>query len=153
RERAAWFAGIGSRLANALMVTLPNLGLVERGRHGRGKEPAWCFRLTPLGRAVFGAPEQPAPAEEEADRFLVLQPNFDVVAYLDRATVASVGLLGQLAEAPAGSAADATVVRTFRLTQGSVYQALENGLEPARIVEYLRRHGQNEPPANVLQTL
>jgi hypothetical protein len=154
-ERAAayWFAGLGTWYANALMVTLPALGLLQRGRVGPAKEKAWAFRLTPLGRVVFGAPEVEPGPEESARRFLVVQPNFDVVAYLDQADVGAAALLGRVAESDTKAAGTAGPVQTFRLTQASVYQALEGGLEQAQLVDFLRRHSQNELPTNVLQSL
>jgi hypothetical protein len=153
REAAYWFAGLGTWYANALMVTLPALGLIEPGRVGSDKEKAWAFRLTPLGRVVFGASEvQPEP--EQADRrFLVVQPNFDVVAYLEQADIGAAALLGRMAESEAKGSGAAGPVQTFRLTQASVYQALEGGLTHTQLVEFLHRHSQNELPANVLQSL
>jgi hypothetical protein len=80
RERAIWFDSQGRWYANALLVTLVELGLVERGRVQRTAFPE-CFRLTPWGRAVFGAPEVAPPPAEESQPFLLVQPNFDVLAY------------------------------------------------------------------------
>ena len=65
---------------NAKMVTLPWLGVIERGRKASGSGVPWCFRLTPLGRAVFAAPDEVAIPSEPDEPFLVVQPNFDVVA-------------------------------------------------------------------------
>jgi hypothetical protein len=154
-ERAAayWFAGLGTWYANALMVTLPALGLVERGRVGPAREKAWAFRLTPLGRVVFGAPEVEPEPEAAVQRFLVVQPNFDVVAYLGQADVGAAALLGRVAESDTKAAGTAGPVQTFRLTQASVYQTLEGGLSHTELVEFLRRHSQTELPANVLQSL
>jgi hypothetical protein len=146
-------AGDGGFYANAVMVTLPALGLAERGRAKKGPQPGWCFRLTELGRAVFGAPEIDAPAEPAGQPFLVVQPNFDVVAYMDRADAAAAGTLGLLAE-PAGTGSPAAgPVQTFRLTQASVYHALEAGVGRDDLVEFLRRHNAGELPLNVVQTL
>ncbi len=134
-------------LANALMVTLPSLGLVERGRFGRGKANA--FRLTPLGRSVFGAPEILPHPEQDERPFLVIQPNFDVLAYLNETDARAAGFLGRLAE----SAARTGSVQSFRLTRDSIYQALESGLSHEDIVDFLKRHNRGAVPANVLQTL
>ena len=150
--RARWFEHGGRILANAVIVTLVALGLVERGHAGRG-QIANGFRLTPLGRAVFGAPEVAAPDDAEDQPFLVVQPNFDIVAYLDRASARSAGLLGRLAEAGSTTAADPGHVQTFRLTRESVYNALESGLSTEQVADFLRRANQGPLPANVLQTL
>ena len=57
RQRAFWMASVGTWVANAIMVTLFHLGLVERGNLPSGQDYRYCFRLTPLGRAVFRAPD------------------------------------------------------------------------------------------------
>jgi hypothetical protein len=150
RERGYWYAGWGRTYANALMVTLASLGLVQRGRSRPGAGTADCFRLTTWGRAVFGAPEVEAPGDEAEAKFLVVQPNFDVVAYLNRATAAGAATLGRLVE---GESAATGTVRTFRITQGSIYRAIEGGLPPAQATEFLRQHSQNELPANVVRVL
>lgn len=150
RQRAWWFAKDGYWYANALMVTLAALGLIERGTLGRGDSSLHAFRLTNSGRAVFGAPEVAPPAEPAERRCLVIQPNFDVVAYLDQADARTAGFLGRIAES---DSAHSGPIQTFRLTQASIYLAEESGLSHAQIVDFLRRHGQPEPPTNVLRSL
>jgi len=148
-ERSHWFKDTAPGLANALLITLPALGLAERGRSGRS-QGADCFRLTAPGRAVFGAPEVAIPPEEPEQPFLVVQPNFDVVAYLDRAGARSAGLLGRVAEAGPLAAGP---VQTFRLTRDSVYRALEGGLSQEQLADFLTRSNQGPLPANVLRAL
>jgi hypothetical protein len=147
-EKHNWMAHDGRGWANLLMVTLPALGLVERGRSGSSGKPD-CFRLTALGRAVFGAPETPLPSEETAP-FLVVQPNFDVIAYLDRAGGQGAGLLGRIAERGSGGGGP---VQTFRLTRNSVYLALESGLTWEILLGFLQHSNQGPVPPNVLRTL
>jgi hypothetical protein len=150
RQRAWWFAHGGTWYANALMVTLVALGLVERGRLADGPAAPWAFRLTDLGRAVFGAPEVAPPPEPAERRCLVVQPNFDIVAYLDQADARVAGLLARIAES---GAAHSGPIQTFRLTQTSVYQAEESGLSHAEIAEFLRQGSRRDVPANVLRSL
>jgi hypothetical protein len=147
--RTYWYTGVAPWYANALMITLPELGLVERGRPG-GQSGAWCFRLTPVGRAAFGAPEVEPPEPAADPRFLVVQPNFDVVAYLDQADAGSASALGRIAEADAKQAGP---VQTFRLTHAAVYRALEGGMMPEAVVGFLREHNRGDLPANVLRSL
>jgi len=149
-QRARWFAATGSWYANAVMVTLVALGLVERARLGLDASAAHGFRLTEIGRAVFGAPEVEPPPEPAEHRCLLIQPNFDIVAYLDQAGPQTAGLLGRLTE---GGAAHLGPIQTLRLTQTSVYQAEESGLNHAQIVDFLQQHSQRELPANVLRSL
>jgi hypothetical protein len=147
---AHWFTHKGAWYANALMVSLVALGLVERGRLGRAASAPHAFRLTDLGRAVFGAPEVPLPPEPPGQRFLIVQPNFDVLAYLDRADASSAGFLGRIAESDSATSGP---IQTFRITKTSVYQAEESGLSQAQIHEFFEQHSQRPPPANVLQTI
>ena len=150
RQRAWWFDHGGVWYANAVMVTLVTLGLVERGRLGAGPVGPLAFRLTDLGRAVFGAPEITPPPEPAEHRCLVIQPNFDIVAYLDQADARVAGFLARIAES---GTARSGLIQTFRLTQSSVYQAEESGLSHAQIAEFLQQNSQREPPANVLRSL
>ena len=146
RREPAWYA-------NALMVTLVALGLVERGRlggTGGDRGGAHLFRLTALGRAVFGAPEVAPPTGPGAGRFLVVQPNFDLLAYMEEADAPSASLVGRMAES---GSAQSGPVRTFRLTQSSIYQAEESGLSHDRIVAFLEQHARGALPANVLRSL
>ncbi|MFI5459435.1 MAG: helicase-associated domain-containing protein [Isosphaerales bacterium] len=149
-QQARWFSTTGSWYANAVMVTLVALGLVERARLGPDASAAHGFRLTEIGRAVFGAPEVEPPREPAEHRCLLIQPNFDIVAYLDQADPRTAGLLGRLGEA--GSAHPGPI-QTFRLTQTSVYQAEESGLDHRQIVDFLQQHSQRDVPANVIRSL
>ena len=135
RMRAWWFSKEGVWYANALMITLVTLGVVERARLGSGESACHGFRLTSLGRAVFGAPEIAPPPEVFEHRSLVIQPNFDVVVYLDQADAQTAGILGRLAES---DSVHAGPIQTFRLTQMSVYQAQESGLNYEQIVDFLQ---------------
>src|SRR5262249_13181981 len=134
QQRAWWFSREGSWYANALVVSLVALGLVERARLGRGDAAPLGFRLTESGRAVLAAPEVAAAPEPAERRCLVIQPNFDIVAYLDQAGARTAGFLGRITES---DSAHSGPVQTFRLTQSSVYQAEESGLSHAQIVAFL----------------
>ena len=150
RQRAWWFTHGGVWYANAVMVTLVALGLVDRARLGQDAAAPLGFRLTELGRAVFGAPEIIPPPEPAERRCLVIQPNFDIVAYLDQADARTAALLGRIAET---GNAHSGPIQTFRLTQTSVYQAEESGLGHTQIVGFLQQHAQRELPANVLRSI
>ncbi len=150
RRLAFWLDSEGVWAANALLGTLAYLGLVERGHTEPGSSPRPCFRLTPLGQAVFGAPEQrPREAPPEA-KFLTVQPNHEVQVYLDDADASAVWPLAQMAERtsrPGGR------VQTFALTRASVYRALESGLRVDRIEQFLREHSRTGLADNVAQSL
>jgi hypothetical protein len=150
RERAFWMDSVGTWAANAILVTLFHLGLVERGNLPSNRDGRHCFRLTPLGHAVFGAPEIGMEEKSCTTRFLTVQANHEVVAYLEEAEPAMIWPLVQLTR-PTSSAAGS--VRTLTLTRLSVYAALESGMPGGQIMEFLARHSKTGLPTNVAQSL
>lgn len=150
RRQAFWLADEGTWAANALLGTLVYLGLVERGSKGANPDRHPCFRLTRLGQAVFGAPELSLAAPERDPRFLTIQPNHEVLAYLDSADASAIWPLAQMARR---TSAAGERVQTFTLTRDSVYQALESGLTLETIQRFLTEHSRTGLPANVAQSL
>ena len=74
---------------------------------------------------VFGAPEIEAATKPEKARFLTVQPNLEVVAYLESADAPQICKLSRFAAcAPRTSGP----VQTFALRRESLYLALESGL-------------------------
>jgi hypothetical protein len=149
RLLAFWLADEGVWVANAVIVTLVTLGLVERGQSaGRHSRP--CFRLTALGRAVFGAPEVGLSLPAPAQPCLTVQPNLEVLAYLDQAAASDICTLACFTTHT--TMADSQV-QTFTLQRAAVYQALESGMTLADIEAFLRAHSRTGLPANVARTL
>ncbi len=149
RMRAFWMDREGVWAANALLSTLVHLGVVERGRSKGARAERWCFRLTDIGRAVFGAPEVAFKKAVGSDKCLTVQPNHEVLLYLDAADGEAVTTLGRIAsrESAAG------LVQTFKLTRDSVYGALEAGMTPEAIKSFLSSRSGSGLPANVSQSL
>ncbi|MBI5365765.1 MAG: helicase-associated domain-containing protein [Planctomycetes bacterium] len=163
RSLAFWLDTEGPWVANVLWVTFVALGLVERGEAKRGRGVARLFRLTPLGSAVFAAPdaprrrpgaaaeETPGPAGDDGGkRFFTLLPNHEIVVTLDAApTAALFKLLSFAAEAGGGS----DQARTYALQRETVYRALEKGATLDEIRSFLETHSRNGVPANVASSL
>ena len=149
RMRAFWMDREGVWTANALLSTFVHLGLVERGRSGGTRSTRWCFRLTEVGQAVFGAPEVQFKRAAGSEKCLTIQPNHEVLLYLDGADGEVVTTLGRMAsrESAAG------LVQTFKLTRESVYGALEGGMTPAAIESFLSTRSRSGLPENVSQSL
>jgi hypothetical protein len=145
RELAFWLASEAVWAANAIMVTLVTLGLVERGQTA-GRKTSPCFRLTELGRVVFGAPEIEPVQKLGKARFLTVQPNLEVVAYLESADAAQICALGRFAAAASKASGP---VQTFGLRRESLYAALESGMTLDEVRSFLTEHGKTELPANV----
>ena len=149
RMLAFWLAGEAVWAANAIMVTLVTLGLVERGQT-TGDKIRPCFRLTELGRVVFGAPEIEAVQKPGESRFLTVQPNLEIVAYLESADARQICTLNRFA---AGTPRATGPVQTFELRRESLYAALESGMTLDEVRRFLTAHGKTELPANVNRML
>lgn len=150
RRRAYWLDREGIWASNAILGTLFWLGVVERGQRGSGAKERYCFRLTDVGKAVFGAPEMPLVQPAHDAHFLLIQPNHEVIAYLDAADASAVWPLAQMARRASSTAG---LVQTFTLTRDSIYQALESGLRLDEIQRFLTEHSKTGLPANVAHSL
>ena len=148
RMLAFWLAAEAVWVANALIVTLATLGLVERGQT-TGNDVRPCFRLTELGRVVFGSPEVEAAPKSGETRFLTVQPNLEVVAYLESADARQICALSRFAAASRAGGP----VQTFALRRESLYGALESGMTLDEVRTFLIEHGKTELPANVQRML
>ncbi len=149
RSFAFWLDGGGSWIANAIMVTFVVLGLVQRAESG-GKKKRPCFRLTDLGRRVFSTPETEVEDRHEAAPFFTVQPNHEILAYMDVADAQRICTLARFAR-PAPSVVGP--VRTFSLSRESIYQALESGMTIEETQAFLGEHGRTDLPANVARAL
>jgi hypothetical protein len=150
RRLAYWLDSTGTWAANALLGTLAHLGLIEHGVAASRAQPRPCFRLTGLGQAVFGAPERAVSEPTYEPKFLTVQPNHEVLAYLNVADPRAVWPLAQMARRVS---APGERVQTFALSRESVYQALESGLTPETIRDFLSRHSKTGLPQLVAHSL
>jgi hypothetical protein len=150
-------------IERALTGPLFHLGLVELAREPQDKsEKLTLFRLTEAGRAalydIFKPGRQPAEApsathasqrEQPNQACWVVQPNFDVVVYLDQAAPRQLDFIERIG---VRQKADAAVV-TYRLTRESIYAALEEGVEARQLLETLESGSQHPLPPGVARTL
>jgi len=150
RRLAFWLDDEGTWAANALLGTLAHLGLIEHGVSTARVQQRPCFRLTELGQAVFGAPERAVSEPAYEPKFLTIQPNHEILAYLDVADPRAVWPLAQMARR---MSAPGERVQTFVLSRESVYQALESGLTPEAIRDFLSRHSKTGLPDLVAHAL
>ncbi|MFQ5808000.1 MAG: helicase-associated domain-containing protein [Armatimonadota bacterium] len=132
-------------LARALCTWLYALGLVEVGLED---DSPVSFRLTDLGSSVLHpeAESRPAAPTHPAEPSWVVQPNFDVVVYLDRATPSQLAFMERHAERVDAQQHTAH----YRLTRESVYEGLESGTRPEELLTKLGAGSQAELPQNVL---
>lgn len=149
RTLAYWLDDEGAWVANAIAVTFVALGLVQRGESdGKKKRP--CFRLTDLGRRAFAAPKTEAEDHQDAAPFLTVQPNHEILAYMDAADAKRICTLARFAHS---GKTNAGPVQCFSLSRESVYRALESGMTVAQIEAFLVEHGKTELPTNVAHAL
>jgi hypothetical protein len=85
------------------------------------------------------------PAGDHASGVWVVQPNFDVMVYLDRTTPPQLAFLERHAERTQSQ----QYMAHYRLTRASVYQGLESGTILEAFLEELGRHAQTPLPQNV----
>jgi hypothetical protein len=79
----------------------------------------------------------------------VVQPNFDVIVYLDRAAAARLAFIERIAARKPSDGATAL----YHLTRETVYAALESGIEPSTLIDTLVRGCEYPLPDNIKQTL
>ena len=98
-------------------------------------------QLTPLGRYVLTLGPSPEP-RRGFDQFLVVQPNFEMIAYRQGLTPRLIGDLGRFARwIRLGAAIE------LKLTAESIYLGLESGLTATEIERRLATHsGRPIPP-------
>lgn len=145
-RREAWLQNERPWLETALSTWLYYLGAVEL-RVEKGRPVA--LRLTPLGRTIL----QPTQAEgiaqptaEQTEAVWIVQPNFDVVVYLARATPEQLLFIERHAERLQVQ----QHVAQYRLTRQSVYEGLEQGTELDDLIATLKAGAGVELPQNVL---
>jgi hypothetical protein len=147
-KREKWLKQERQWIEDALSSWLYFLGMVELGI--AGKRPV-AFRLTELGKAVLhpakAIPVTTAatPAGDHASGAWVVQPNFDIMVYLDRTTPPQLAFLERHAERTQSQ----QYMAHYRLTRESVYQGLERGTPLDAFLEELGRHAQTPLPQNV----
>ena len=112
------------------------------------------FRLTEIGRETFHPEldsDKPAESASQASGqpAWVVQPNFEIIAYLDRVSAPQLAFLERHAERTQSQRHTAH----YRLTRESVYRGLESGSSLDDFVNTLQLGSQTELSQNVLVEL
>jgi len=122
------------------------LGVVELAMEG---DKVAGFRLTDLGRELFrGAkPEKPgAKRKSVAADAWIIQPDFGLMVYIDKASPAQMAFAERIAERQGQAQRH---VAHYVLTRKSVYGALESGYALEDILAELRKGSERTLPANI----
>ncbi len=148
-----WQTHIRPWFEQALSTWLYYLGLVEVQLR-EGKPVA--LRLTELGRTLFHPELNSEPKKIDASTVQtkqasawIIQPNFEVVVYLDRARPEQLIFLERHAE----KIQVQQYIAQYRLTRESVYQGLERGINLDDLITELEKGAGVELPQNVLVDL
>jgi hypothetical protein len=149
--RANWVKDTIPWFVSMLTTWLYYLGLVELVMDG---DTLSGFRLTELGRDTFHpelATAKPAESSSPAstEPAWVMQPNFDIVVYMDKAAPVQLAFLERCAERTDAHKHTAH----YRLTRESIYRGLESGLTLEEIINTLQRGSQTELSQNILVEL
>lgn len=103
------------------------------------------FRITELGRALLHPELASRPMEIIPQPAWIVQPNFEILVYLDQIAPAQIIFLDRYAERI--DIQQHTV--QYRLTRESVYQGLEKGSSLAEFIDLLRTGAKVALPQNV----
>lgn len=129
------------RILNMLM----HLGIL---RTGYDENQELWFQITKLGQQLLTQEALPATHEEsrEAQRILIVQPNFEIVVTADQPLVtAELAVFTELKQAGA--------VRVYRLTEETAMRALSSGASVSEWIDFIDKHAQTAMPGNVERTL
>ena len=146
--RDDWLANERLWIEAALKTWAYFLGLVELTLN---EESISGFRLTQLGRDVLhpklaASPEDVTASVKEDNSVWVVQPNFDVVAYLEQISAPQLAFLERFSEREQANQHTAL----FHLTRHSVYRGLENGGTLDDLLDGLTHGSVSAIPQNVL---
>jgi len=145
QHKAEWIQHESAFGEAALSSWLYWLGLIELGRLA---DDTLAFRLTDTARAIFAGEEEetpPASASVSEHPAWVVQPNYDIIAYLDAVSPAQLTFLEVHAERRQAEAHTAH----FQLTRDSVYRGLQRGATAEDLLNTLRTGARVALPQNV----
>ena len=133
----------------ALSTWLCAWGIVEIGLDEAGA--LISFRLTNTGRNVLGISGEAEMPEAQTDSSTawVVQPNFDVLVYLEQVTSGQLAFIESYAVRTSANQHTAH----YRLTRESVYGALEQGGELETLLQRLSAGASQPLPPNVAREL
>ena len=121
------------------------LGLIRTGEEASTKRRV--VQLSALGRYVLAAGPTPPP-RPAFDKFLFVQPNFEVIAYRQGLTSQLVGRLSRFAWwSQIGSALE------LKLSRESIVFGLDRGAKPKWMLETLTRHSQHPLSRGVVEAI
>ncbi len=141
REPLKWIQVSEDRVAMALENPIL-LGLLEGGYSGKALH---AVKLTDVGETVIA--REPRENARPHDTFIV-QPNFEMTVFTSEMGYFKLYKLMLLSE-PVRT----DVVSTFKITEQSIFQAVEMGIRDKEIIEFLDNESSKPIPANVSRSI
>lgn len=143
-----WDKVEGRFVSQLLAEPLLWLGIVAIARDAANQVVA--FRLSPLGAHSLGlTTELPADAAETAnEKPLIIQPNFEILAYTESGDLQVLYQLERFA-----TRERAERVAHYKLDRESVTRGLQDGLSATQMREFLEHHSRSGVPQNIAYSL
>ncbi len=151
KTRQKWLKQEYLWLVGAFTTWLYFLGLVELAV--KNGQPTG-FRLTDIGRAAFhpeldSVSSAESPSRDSAQPAWVVQPNFDIIVYLEQVNAPQLAFLERHAERTKSHHHTAH----YRLTRESVYRGLESGTSLDDLLKGLQAGSQADLSQNIMVEL
>lgn len=154
-ETATWDMREQIFLETALLGYCTSLGLIDvvyffaYNDYGQAYYIPTFLRLTPLGAHVLGTnPDYQIPALGAEQAGIIVQPNFEIIVPSGGNQMRHAIEIERFAERIGEG-----VTLLFRLTFKSMAKALDQGISPFDVKEYLLEHSDHPVPTNVLTTI
>ena len=141
-QERAWQAHEKRLYIWLVQAVLADMGVVELGGQGQ------FMRITPIGRFALGLGPEPDPSEQASAPCVTVQPDFEVIVYLDRCSPVLQRKLDRFCERRRASA-----VSTYVLTEQSVYRGARAGISPTETLRTLSESANHPVPDNVREQL
>jgi len=119
------------------------LGLIEAAYKGK---KLLGIRLTDVGERVLK--EKPATSETREHETFIVQPNFEITAFSTEMEYQKLYRLLLITEA-----VKTDVVSTFKITEKSIFEAIEIGLREKDLIGFLSSESSKPIPANVERSI
>jgi len=110
-----------------------------------------CFKINALGKYVLGLDKEPSQELlfQPTGKPLVVQPNFEVLVFLDQCDIYTIFQLSRFADYRSG----ADKVLTFKIFSDSVLRSFQNGFHSDYIENFLKDYSRQSLPENLIFTI
>ncbi|MHA2228414.1 MAG: helicase-associated domain-containing protein [Candidatus Thorarchaeota archaeon] len=140
-EPLKWIQVSEERVSMALETPIL-LGLVEAAYKGK---KVLAVKLTSVGETVLAKKTEPEIVDHET---FFVQPNFELTVFTSEMDYSKLYQLMRFTEP-----VKTDVVSSFKITDQSIFQAVEAGLRENQILDFLEQEGSKPVPKNVSRSI